>query len=181
MTKYHDEEWGVPIRADREWYEKLTLDGAQAGLSWRTILYRREGYREAFHDFDVARVARMTARDVERLMKFEGIIRNRQKIESAIKNAKAFRALQQEQGSFDAYIWAQVGGRPLQPKRPGPPWPATTELSDAVSKDLKKRGFSFVGSTIVYAFMQAAGLVNDHLDDCFRKRPLAKLGKALKP
>jgi DNA-3-methyladenine glycosylase I len=178
MTKYHDEEWGVPLRDDREWYAKLTLDGAQAGLSWRTILYRREGYREAFHDFDVARVAKMTARDVERLMKFEGIIRNRQKIESAIKNAKAFQRLQAELGSFDAYIWAQVGGKPLQPARQ-PPWPATTPLSDAISKDLKKRGFSFVGSTIVYAFMQAAGVINDHRDDCFRKKPVAKLGKFL--
>jgi DNA-3-methyladenine glycosylase I len=181
MTKYHDEEWGVPIRDDREWYAKLTLDGAQAGLSWRTILYRREGYCEAFYDFDVARVARMTARDVERLMKFEGIIRNRQKIASAIANAKAFQKLQSEFGSFDAYIWARVGGKPLQPSRVGPPWPATTPLSDALSKELKKRGFSFVGSTIVYAFMQAAGLVNDHRDDCFRKKAVAKLGRGFKP
>jgi DNA-3-methyladenine glycosylase I len=180
MTQYHDEEWGVPIRDDREWFAKLTLDGAQAGLSWRTILYRREGYREAFHDFDVARVARMTQRDVTRLMKFEGIIRNRQKIESAIKNAKAFIAVQEEFGSFDRYIWQRVGGKPLQPSRLGPPWPATTELSDAMSKELKKRGFSFVGSTILYAFMQAAGVVNDHRDDCFRKKPIAKLGKAFK-
>jgi DNA-3-methyladenine glycosylase I len=177
MTAYHDEEWGVPIRDDREWFAKLTLDGAQAGLSWRTILYRREGYREAFHDFDVARVARMTARDVERLMKFEGIIRNRQKIASAIENAKAFRTLQDECESFDRYIWAFVGGKPLQVARPGAPWPATTPLSDALSKDLKKRGFSFVGSTIVYAFMQAAGVINDHRDDCFRKKPVAKLGR----
>ncbi len=178
MTQYHDEEWGVPLRDDREWFAKLTLDGAQAGLSWRTILYRREGYREAFHDFDVARVARMNTRDVERLMKFEGIIRNRQKIASAISNAKAFLALQDAEGSFDAYIWKQVGGKPLQPARKGPPWPATTPLSDAVSKDLKKRGFSFVGSTIVYAFMQAAGVINDHRDDCFRKKQCAKLGRS---
>ncbi|HEX5658103.1 MAG TPA: DNA-3-methyladenine glycosylase I [Polyangiales bacterium] len=180
MTKYHDEEWGVPLRDDREWYAKLTLDGAQAGLSWRTILYRREGYREAFHDFDVARVASMTARDVERLMKFEGIIRNRQKIESAIENARAFQTLQAELGSFDRYIWSAVGGKPLQPSRM-PPWPATTPLSDAISKDLKKRGFSFVGSTIVYAFMQAAGVINDHRDDCFRKKPIATLGRRFKP
>ncbi|HEY6881345.1 MAG TPA: DNA-3-methyladenine glycosylase I [Polyangiales bacterium] len=180
MTKYHDEEWGVPIRDDREWFAKLTLDGAQAGLSWRTILYRREGYREAFHDFDVQRVAKMSARDVERLMKFPGIIRNRQKIESALKNAKAFMAVQREFGSFDAYIWDRVGGKPLQPERKGNDWPATTELSDAISKELKKRGFSFVGSTIVYAFMQAAGLVNDHREDCFRRKPIEKLGKAFK-
>jgi DNA-3-methyladenine glycosylase I len=177
MTKYHDEEWGVPLRDDQEWFAKLILDGAQAGLSWRTILYRREGYREAFHDFEVARVAKMTARDVTRLMTFEGIIRNRQKIESAIKNAKAFLVLQDELGSFDRYIWEKVGGKPVQTERPGPPWPATTPLSDAISKDLKKRGFSFVGSTIIYAFLQAAGAINDHRDDCFRKKPVAKLGK----
>jgi DNA-3-methyladenine glycosylase I len=129
----------------------------------------------------VARVARMTGRDVERLMKFEGIIRNRQKIESAIKNARAFLALQAAEGSFDAYIWRHAGGKPIQTERPGAPWPATTPLSDVVSKDLKKRGFSFVGSTIVYAFMQAAGVVNDHRDDCFRKKPCAKLGRAIKP
>lgn len=177
MTQYHDEEWGVPIHEDLHWYEKLTLDGAQAGLSWRTILYRREGYRTAFHDFDVARVARMTQRDVTRLMKFDGIVRNRQKIDSAITNARAFIAVQGEFGSFDAFIWRFVDGKPLQPVHRGT-WPARTELSDAVSKDLKKRGFSFVGSTIVYAFMQAAGLINDHREDCFRRKAVTKLGKA---
>lgn len=175
MTKYHDEEWGVPFHDDREWFSKLVLDGAQAGLSWRTILYRREGYRTAFHDFDVARVAKMTARDVERLMKFEGIIRNRQKIVSAIGNAKAFMTMQAEFGTFDSFIWNFVGGRAIQAERKSGPWPATTPLSDALAKDLKKRGFSFVGSTIIYAFMQASGLVNDHREDCFRRKPVAKL------
>jgi DNA-3-methyladenine glycosylase I len=180
MAQYHDEEWGVPIHDDRHWYEKLTLDGAQAGLSWRTILYRREGYRTAFHDFDVARVAKMTQRDVTRLMKFEGIIRNRQKIDSAIENARAFLEVQREFGSFDAYIWQFVDGKPLQPARKGGDWPARTELSDEVSKALKKRGFSFVGSTIVYAFMQASGLINDHREDCFRRKVCAKMGRVRK-
>lgn len=169
LTDYHDSEWGVPIHDDIRWYEKITLDGAQAGLSWLTILKKREGYREAFCQFDPAHVARFTARDVERLMKNEGIVRNRAKIQSAVKNARAFLEVQQEHGSFDEYIWERVGGEPLvQRRRRMGDVPARTELSDALSKELKRKGFSFVGSTIVYAFMQAAGLVNDHLVTCFR-------------
>jgi DNA-3-methyladenine glycosylase I len=168
----------VPVHDDVRWFEKLILDGAQAGLSWLTILKKREAYSEAFCRWDVARVAKLTARDQARLMKNEGIVRNRLKIASAVGNAKAFIKVQKEFGSFDAYIWAQVGGLPLQPKRKaGAPWPARTELSDAIAKDLKKRGFNFVGSTIVYAFMQAAGLVNDHVTTCFRHKPVAALGR----
>jgi DNA-3-methyladenine glycosylase I len=176
MVSYHDEEWGVPMHDDRRWYEKLLLDGAQAGLSWRTILRKREGYREAFAGFDPARVARFGARDVERLMLNPGIVRNRLKITSAIGNARAFLAIQEEAGSFDAFIWKLVGGRPLQarPARRGQV-PARTELSDELSRLLRKRGFTFVGSTIVYAFMQASGLVNDHLVSCFRQRQVARL------
>ena len=177
LTSYHDEEWGVPVHDDRRWYEKIVLDGAQAGLSWLTILKKREAYREAFANFDPAAVARYGAREVERLMRNEGIVRNRLKINSAIGNARAFLTLQQELGSFDDYIWQQVKGRPLQSRhRQQSDLPARTELSDAVSKDLKKRGFTFVGSTIVYAFMQASGLVNDHVVGCFRQRQVAKLG-----
>ncbi len=176
LATYHDEEWGVPIHDDRQWFEKLILDGAQAGLSWLTILKKREGYREAFYDFDVARVAKMGPRDVARLMKNAGIIRNRQKIESAITNAAAFIAVQKERGSFDAYIWSHVDGKPQQPRRrPTSAWPATTPLSDVVSKDLKQRGFKFVGSTIVYAFLQAAGVVNDHVTTCHRHKLVAAL------
>jgi DNA-3-methyladenine glycosylase I len=173
---YHDEEWGVPIHDDRQWYEKLLLDGAQAGLSWLTILRKREGYREAFAGFDPARVARMGARDVERLMGNPAIVRNRLKIQSAIGNARAFLAVQEEFGSFDEYIWKLVGGRPIQTRlaRVGQ-IPARTELSDEVSRQLRQRRFNFVGSTIVYAFMQASGLVNDHLVSCFRHRPVARL------
>ncbi|MDB4976246.1 MAG: DNA-3-methyladenine glycosylase [Myxococcaceae bacterium] len=177
LAAYHDEEWGVPVHDDRQWFAKLLLDGAQAGLSWLTILKRREGYRSAFHDFDVQRVARMDEADVERLMQDTGIIRNRLKIVSARTNALAFLEVQREFGSFDAYIWQAVGGRPVQNAQKGSAWPARTELSDALSKDLKKRGFSFVGSTIVYAFMQASGLVNDHRVDCFRHATCARLGK----
>jgi DNA-3-methyladenine glycosylase I len=176
LTAYHDEEWGVPVHDDRHWYEKIVLDGAQAGLSWLTILKKREAYREAFADFDPAAVARFGARDVQRLLRNEGIVRNRLKIQSAIGNARAFLALQRELGSFDAYIWSQVEGRPVQTRlKAMKDIPARTELSDAVSRDLKKRGFTFVGSTIVYAFMQASGLVNDHVIDCFRHRPVARL------
>jgi DNA-3-methyladenine glycosylase I len=176
LIAYHDEEWGVPVHDDRHWYEKIVLDGAQAGLSWLTILKKREAYRKAFKNFEVERVARYTARDQERLMLDEGIVRNRLKIQSAIGNARAFIAVQEEFGSFDTYIWAFVNGKPVQSKiaeRGG--WPARTELSDMISKDLKKRGFTFVGSTIVYAFMQAAGLVNDHLVTCFRHKTVAKM------
>ena len=178
MIAYHDEEWGVPVHDDRQWFEKIVLDGAQAGLSWLTILKKREAYRASFHNFDVARVARFTDKDQARLLLDPGIVRNRLKIKSAVVNAQAFMALQKEHGTFDAYIWSYVDGRPLQSgitRREDRP--ARTELSDRLSKDLKKRGFTFVGSTIVYAFMQAAGLVNDHLVTCFRHKPVAKLGK----
>jgi DNA-3-methyladenine glycosylase I len=178
LTAYHDEEWGVPVHDDRRWYEKIVLDGAQAGLSWLTILKKREAYREAFAAFDPRAVARFGARDAERLMRNERIVRNRLKIQSAIGNAKAFLVLQEEAGSFDAYIWRYVDGRPLQSRIAlQKDLPARTELSDSLSKDLKKRGFTFVGSTIVYAFMQASGLVNDHVVGCFRQRQVAKLGR----
>ena len=171
LRDYHDREWGVPIHDDRRWYEKLLLDGAQAGLSWLTILRKREGYRRAFAGFDPARVARFGAADVRRLMADDGIVRNRLKIESAIKNARAFLALAEAEGSFDTWIWRFVGGKPLRgTARNRGDILARTPLSDALSRELKARGFSFVGSTIVYAFMQASGLVNDHLLGCFRRR-----------
>jgi DNA-3-methyladenine glycosylase I len=175
LRVYHDEEWGVPVHDDQKWFEKIILDGAQAGLSWLTILKKREAYREALHGFDPERVARFTARDEERLMNNPGIIRNRLKVRSAITNARAFLEVQREHGSFDAYIWSMVGDATLH-NRPKTmkDVPARTELSDKLSKDLKKRGFKFVGSTIVYAFMQAAGLVNDHLTDCHRYQVIAK-------
>jgi DNA-3-methyladenine glycosylase I len=173
--RYHDEEWGVPVYDDRRQFEFLILEGAQAGLSWSTILNKREGYREAFEDFDVARVARFDKRKVERLMRFPGIVRNRLKIESAIGNAKAVLRLQDEVGSLAKHLWSFVGGKPIVNR-----WtsmkqvPATSPESDALSKDLKKRGFRFVGSTIIYAHMQATGLVNDHNVRCFRYRELAR-------
>jgi DNA-3-methyladenine glycosylase I len=179
LAAYHDEEWGVPLHDDRRWYEKLLLDGAQAGLSWLTILRKREGYRDAFAGFDPAAVARFTERDVARLMQHPGIVRNRLKIRSAIGNARAFLALAEAEGSFDAWIWGAVGGRPIAGNRRGrADMPARTPLSDALSKELKRRGFSFVGSTIVYAFMQAAGLVNDHVRSCFRQPEVARLWRA---
>ncbi len=168
MTAYHDEEWGVPLHDDRRLFEFLILEGAQAGLSWSTILARRKAYRRAFHQFNPARGG-PCAEDVQRLLKDEGIIRNRLKIVSAVRNAKAFLEVQREFGSFDAYVWAFVGGKPRvnQWKALGQV-PARTEESDAMSKDLKRRGFNFAGSTICYAFMQAVGMVNDHLVTCFR-------------
>lgn len=176
MEAYHDQEWGVPIHDDRHWYEKLLLDGAQAGLSWRTILRKREGYRAAFRGFDPRAVARFSERDVERLMGDAGIVRNRAKIRSAIGNARAFLEVQAECGSFDAFIWAFVDGKPLQNRVRGRgDIPARTELSDRLSAELRRRGFSFVGSTIVYAFMQASGLVNDHVATCFRRAAVARL------
>ena len=179
LVAYHDTEWGVPFREDRRWYEKLLLDGAQAGLSWLTILRKREGYRQAFCDFNPQAVARFTARDVERLMGDAGIVRNRLKIQSAVTNARAFLALQAEEGSFDSWIWRFVGGAPLLGKRRGrADMPARTPLSDALSRELRRRGFSFVGSTIVYAFMQAAGLVNDHTIGCFRRPQVMALAPA---
>ena len=171
---YHDREWGVPEHDDRALFELLTLEGAQAGLSWSTILKKRDGYREAFANFDAARVGRFTQARVEKLMANAGIVRNRLKIESTITNATAFLRVADAEGSFDRYVWRFVGGTPLQSHRRGHgEIPATTNESDAMSKDLKKRGFRFVGSTICYAFMQAAGLVNDHTIDCFRYRELS--------
>jgi len=174
MIDYHDNEWGVPIHDDRLLFEFLTLEGAQAGLSWSTILKKRDNYRRAFADFDPDRVARFNARSVARLLADAGIVRNRLKIESTISNAKAFQSVQAELGSFDAYIWRFVEGTPIINRfRRLNDVPACTELSDRMSKDLKKRGFRFVGSTICYAFMQAAGLVNDHEVGCFRYRELS--------
>ena len=168
---YHDREWGTPVHDDTVLFEFITLEGAQAGLSWETILRKREAYREAFAGFDPVKVARFTPARVEKLMKNEGIVRNRMKIESTISNAKAFLAVQKEFGSFDAYVWRFVGGQPLDgARRSMKDVPAKTAESDALSKDLAKRGFRFVGSTICYAFMQAVGLVNDHALDCFRRK-----------
>lgn len=166
---YHDEEWGVPVHDDRTLLEFLILEGAQAGLSWETVLKRRENYRKAFRGFDPAKVARFEAKDVKRLLANPGIIRNRRKIEAAITNARAVLEVQREFGSFDAYVWQFVGGAPLEHRyRSLREWPGPTAESDAMSKDLKRRGFRFVGSTICYAFMQAVGMVNDHEAGCFR-------------
>jgi DNA-3-methyladenine glycosylase I len=166
---YHDREWGVPVRDDRKLFEFLVLEGAQAGLSWITILRKREAYREAFDGFDPEKVARYDSRRIEKLLKNEGIVRNRLKLESAVKNARAYLAVQEEFGSFAKYQWDFVGGKPIVNRFEGKGHiPARTPLSDALSKDLKKRGFSFVGSTIIYAHMQAVGMVNDHVLDCFR-------------
>jgi len=166
---YHDEEWGVPVHDDRVLFEFLLLEGAQAGLSWSTILRKREGYRKAFSGFDPRRVARYDRRKLERLLADPGIVRNRLKVASAVANASAFLAVQAEFGSFDAYVWRFVDGGPIRNR-----WrrlrdvPASTRESETLSRDLKKRGFRFVGATICYAFMQATGMVNDHLSDCFR-------------
>ncbi|MEI8015011.1 MAG: DNA-3-methyladenine glycosylase I [Nitrospira sp.] len=165
---YHDREWGVPIHDDRKHFEMLLLEGAQAGLTWETILLRRAGYRRAFAAFDPKKVARFTAKRKVVLMGNPGIIRNRLKIDSAVTNAQAFLTVQEEFGSFDRYVWQFVGGKPIVNRRAKMAQvPATSAVSDALSKDLKKRGFRFVGNTIVYAYMQAAGLVNDHTTDCF--------------
>jgi len=167
--RYHDEEWGNPLHDDRGLFEFLILEGAQAGLSWDTILRKRENYRKAFDGFDVNKVARYTDKKVEKLLQDEGIIRNRLKIASAISNARAFLAVQKEFGSFDTFIWSFVDGKPLVNRvKESSQVQVKTEISDAISKDLKKRGFNFVGSTIMYAFMQATGMVNDHLVSCFR-------------
>lgn len=176
MNAYHDREWGVPVHADRKHYEFLVLEGAQAGLSWSTILNRRGGYRRAFVNFDFQRVARFGARDVKRLLGDDGIIRNRLKIASAVANARAFLEVRREFGTFDRYVWPFVGGAPKvnRPRALGD-IPVTSRESDALSKDLRARGFSFVGSTIVYAHLQATGLVDDHLLSCFRKAELAAL------
>ena len=173
---YHDEEWGVPVHDDRRLFEFLILEGAQAGLSWLTILKKREHYRKAFDGFDCQRVARYGEADVKRLLSDAGIVRNRLKIESAIRNAKGVLQIQEEFGSVDAYIWRFVDGVPLQNVwKSMAELPAKSALSDQMSKDLKKRGFNFVGSTICYAFMQAVGMVNDHTTDCFRHREVKRL------
>ncbi len=175
---YHDEEWGVPLHDDQKIFEMLVLEGAQAGLSWLTILKRRPAYRRAFDGFDPQKVARFDSRQVERLLNDAGIIRNRMKIASAIRNAQAFLSVQEEFGTFDAYVWRFVDGRPKQNRwRSWSEVPARTRESDALSKDLKSRGFSFVGSTICYAHMQATGLVNDHQVDCFRYDEVRELGR----
>ena len=171
--RYHDEEWGVPVHDDGMLFEFLILEGAQAGLSWDTILKKRENYRQAFAEFDPAKVARFDARKQQQLLQNPGIVRNRLKVAAAIENARAFRRVQKEFGSFDAYVWRFVGGRPriISPRSIKQVPPKTRE-SDALSKDLQKRGFRFVGSTICYAFMQATGIVNDHMVECFRYKSL---------
>ncbi len=176
--EYHDKEWGVPVHDDRVQFEFLILEGAQAGLSWSTILNKREGYRQAFAEFDAEKVARFTAKRIEKLLQNPAIVRNRLKVQSTVTNAKAFLEIQDEFGSFSDYIWAFVNGRPIQNKfRKDNEIPATSAESDTISKDLKKRGFKFVGSTIVYAHMQATGLVNDHVVGCFRYNPCMTLAK----
>jgi DNA-3-methyladenine glycosylase I len=177
MREYHDREWGVPTHDDHTHFEFLVLEAAQAGLSWSIVLKKRDGYRRAFSQFDPAKVARYSAARIDKLTGEPGIIRNRLKIAAAVKNARAFLAVQKEYGSFDAYCWQFVDGRPRQNR-----WtslrqiPATTAESDAFSRDLKRRGFSFVGSTVIYAHMQAVGMVNDHLIDCYRYRDVRRLG-----
>jgi DNA-3-methyladenine glycosylase I len=172
---YHDAEWGVPLHDERGLFEFLILEGAQAGLSWDTILRKRENYRAAFDNFDAEKVARYNDKKIAELLQNEGIIRNRLKIASAIGNAQAFLRVQDEIGSFDKYIWNFVDGKPLKNKpKDTSEVPAKTAVSDAISKDLKKRGFNFVGSTIIYAFMQATGMVNDHLVTCFRYKEVAR-------
>lgn len=178
---YHDDEWGIPVHDDQLLFEFLILEGAQAGLSWLTILKKRENYRKAFHAFDVERVAKYTKADVARLLADAGIVRNRLKIESAIKNARGVLGIQEEYGSLDSYLWRYVDGIPRQNA-----WksmaeiPAKTELSDTMSRDLKKRGLNFVGSTICYAFMQAVGMANDHTTDCFRHKGIKDLAQQMR-
>jgi DNA-3-methyladenine glycosylase I len=176
--QYHDLEWGVPVRDDRTQFEFLTLESAQAGLSWSTVLHKRAGYKKAFANFDPQKVSRFTARKIETLIANPAIIRNRLKINAAVTNARAFLEIQAACGSFAEYLWGFVDGEPIQNKwRRQDKVPATSAISDAVSKDLKKRGFKFVGSTIIYAHMQATGLVNDHLASCYRHAECAALGK----
>ncbi|MBT8098369.1 MAG: DNA-3-methyladenine glycosylase I [Gammaproteobacteria bacterium] len=178
--EYHDKEWGVPVFDDRVQFEFLILEGAQAGLSWSTILNKRDGYRKAFADFDPAKVARFTDKRLSKLLQDPSIVRNRLKVASAVTNAKAFLKVQKEFGSFSDYIWDFVGGKPIQHRfQHDSDIPATTPESDALSKDLKKRGFKFVGSTIVYAHMQATGLVNDHVTGCFRHKPCVAMAKKI--
>jgi DNA-3-methyladenine glycosylase I len=173
MIEYHDQEWGVPVHDDRKHFEFLILEGAQAGLSWSTVLKKREGYRRAFSDFDPAKVARYTDGRIEALTQDPSIIRNRMKIAAAVRNARHFLDIVEEFGSFDKYAWRFVDGHPqVNRRKTSKDIPATSPESDAFSKDLKSRGFSFVGSTVIYAHMQAVGMVNDHLVDCFRYREL---------
>ena len=182
MRRYHDEEWGVPVHDDRRWFEYLVLDAFQAGLSWKTVLHRREGFRRVFRNFDPARVARLTQKQTEAARRNPAIIRNRLKIEACVRNARVFLALQERHGSFDDFIWSFTDGRVIDNA-----WvdsrqlPATTPLSDDVSRALKQAGFAFVGSTICYAFLQAGGIVNDHLQHCFRHRELASGGRRRRP
>jgi DNA-3-methyladenine glycosylase I len=176
MIDYHDREWGLPVHDDRQHFEFLILEAAQAGLSWSTVLRKREGYRKVFSDFDPEKVARYTDRKIEKLLQDPSIIRNRLKIQAAVRNARHFLAVQEEFGSFDAYCWRFVDGKPLDGRRSGNgDIPATSPESDAFSKDLKSRGFTFVGSTVIYAHMQAVGMVNDHLIDCFRYKEVQRL------
>jgi DNA-3-methyladenine glycosylase I len=169
--EYHDKEWGIPVHDDRKLLEMLILEGAQAGLSWITILRKRENYRNAYDNFEAKKIARYDQKKIKQLLANEGIVRNKLKIGASISNAKSFLEIQKEFGSFDAYIWQFVGGKPMRMSPSSlKDIPATTQESDAISKDLKKRGFKFVGSTICYAFMQAVGMVDDHTQDCFRKR-----------
>ena len=176
--EYHDKEWGVPAWDDKTQFEFLILEGAQAGLSWSTILNKREGYRKNFADFDATKVARFTQKRIDKILLDPGIVRNKLKVNSAVTNAKAFLKVQKEFDSFSSYIWQFVGGKPMQNKfRKDGDVPATSPESDAMSKDLKKRGFKFVGSTIMYAHMQATGMVNDHVVTCFRYKPCKALDK----
>ena len=178
---YHDEEWGVPSHDDRHLFEMLILEGAQAGLSWSTILKKRENYRKAFHAFDAEKIARYTERDVKRLLADPGIVRNRLKVAATIQNARSFLEVSEKFGSFDLYIWEFVGGLPIQNQRRSMrEVPAKTTESDAMSKDLLKRGFKFVGSTICYAYMQAVGMVNDHIVDCYRWAEIKRAAKRAK-
>jgi DNA-3-methyladenine glycosylase I len=179
MWSYHDQEWGVPVHDDQKHFEFLTLEGAQAGLSWSTILNKREGYRRAFADFDPAKVARFTPARIEKLLADPSIVRNRLKVECAVSNAKRFLELVSEVGSFDRYIWGFVGGKPIVNRwESSKQIPATSPVSDALAADLKKRGFKFVGSTVMYAHMQAAGLINDHVTTCWRWREVGRARKA---
>ena len=176
--RYHDEEWGVPVHDDQTQFEFLILEGAQAGLSWSTILNKRAGYKKLFAEFDPEKVARFTTKRVEKLLLDPAIVRNRLKVESTVSNARAFLKVQEEIGSFSDYIWGFVDGKPVQNNfKRDRDVPATSPESDALSKDLKKRGFRFVGSTIIYAHMQATGMVNDHVTGCFRHKPCVVLGK----
>ncbi len=175
MIKYHDKEWGKPVHNDRKLFEFLLLEGMQAGLSWRTVLYKRENFRKVFDNFDFNKVAKYNKRKINSLLKDEGIIRNKLKVESAVTNAKAFLEVRKEFGTFNKYIWSFVNGKPIQNKfKSLKEIPASTKLSDLISKDLKKKGFKFVGTTIIYAHMQATGMVNDHVVGCFRYKEVQK-------